>query len=146
MEPIIDHIEITVQDMNVAEPFYDKLMPLLGFDLTSKSTAVFEEREFYVVEYAHPKLGFAINSPRPSLAHEKIHRRRPGTVHHIAFRAESREEVDRLHDELVAIGAHIMIPPRVFPEYVPAGYYAMFFKDPEGLKYEIVNLPPGSHH
>ena len=27
MKPIIDHIQITVKDMNVAEPFYDKLMP-----------------------------------------------------------------------------------------------------------------------
>jgi hypothetical protein len=32
MEPIIDHIEITVKDMSVAVPFYDKLLPLLGFD------------------------------------------------------------------------------------------------------------------
>ena len=36
MEPIVDHIEITVQDMGVAVPFYDKLMPLLGFDIKSK--------------------------------------------------------------------------------------------------------------
>jgi hypothetical protein len=28
MEPVIDHIEITVKDMDVAVPFYDKLMPL----------------------------------------------------------------------------------------------------------------------
>ncbi len=33
MEPIIDHIEITVKDMSVAVPFYDKLLPLLGFDV-----------------------------------------------------------------------------------------------------------------
>ena len=30
MEPIIDHIQITVRDMEVAAPFYDKLLPLLG--------------------------------------------------------------------------------------------------------------------
>ena len=33
MEPIIDHIQITVKDLAVAAPFYDKLLPLLGFDL-----------------------------------------------------------------------------------------------------------------
>jgi catechol 2,3-dioxygenase-like lactoylglutathione lyase family enzyme len=32
MEPIIDHIQITVRDMDVAVPFYDKFLPLLGFD------------------------------------------------------------------------------------------------------------------
>jgi predicted enzyme related to lactoylglutathione lyase len=32
MEPIIEHIQITVKDMDMAVEFYDKLMPLLGFD------------------------------------------------------------------------------------------------------------------
>lgn len=39
MEPIIDHIQITVKDMSIAVPFYDKLMPLLGFDIKSKTNA-----------------------------------------------------------------------------------------------------------
>jgi hypothetical protein len=47
--------------------------------------------------------------------------------------------VDRLHLELQAIGATIVSPPREYPEYVPAGYYALYFKDLEGIKYEIVS-------
>jgi hypothetical protein len=43
MEPIIDHIQITVKDMDVAVPFYDKFLPLLGFDPLSRSTAVIED-------------------------------------------------------------------------------------------------------
>ena len=43
MEPIIDHIQITVKDMNVAEPFYDKLMPILGYNLANKVSAIIEE-------------------------------------------------------------------------------------------------------
>jgi len=78
MEPIIDHIEITVKDMSVAVPFYDKLMPLLGFDIKSKNSAVMEDHEFHVVEYLHPRLGFAINSPRSAFTGETINRRRPG--------------------------------------------------------------------
>ena len=141
MEPIIDHVEITVRDMSVAVPFYDKLMPLLGFDIRKKTSAVLEDHEFHVVEYAHPLLGFAINSPRPAFEGDTIHRRKPGALHHLAFKAESRAEVDRMHSELERIGATIMIPPREFPEYTPAGYYALFFKDPEGIKYEIVHAP-----
>jgi hypothetical protein len=64
MEPVIDHIEITVKGMEVAVPFYDKLRPLLGFDIRSKNRAFIEEHELDVVEYLHPRLGFAINSPR----------------------------------------------------------------------------------
>ena len=139
MEPFIDHIEITVRDMAVAVPFYDRLLPLLGFDLKNQSSAVIERHEKHVVSYEHPRLGFAITSPRRAFAGETINRRKPGALHHLAFRATSRAEVDRLHLELKAMGATIVSPPREYPEYTPAGYYALYFKDPEGIKYEIVS-------
>ena len=138
MEPIIDHIQITVRDMSVAVPFYDKLLPLLGFEPGEKSGAVIEEHEFHVVEYVHPRLAFAVTSPRRAFAAETVHRRKPGALHHLAFRAGSRQEVDRIYGELKNIGATIVALPREYPEYKPAPYYALFFKDPDGIKYEIV--------
>ncbi len=143
MEPIIDHIQITVKDMSIAVPFYDKLLPVLGFDIQNKVSAVIEEHEFHVVEYTHPRLTFAITSPRSAFAGDTIHRRKPGALHHLAFKAESRAEVDRLHSELKGIGAMIVSPPREYPEYTPPGYYALFFKDLEGIKYEIVCTQDG---
>src|SRR5437879_6265666 len=83
-------------------------------------------------------LRFAITSPRNAFADETINRRKPGALHHLAFKAESRAVVDRLHRELTGIGATIVSPPREYPEYTPPGYYALFFKDLEGIKYEIV--------
>jgi catechol 2,3-dioxygenase-like lactoylglutathione lyase family enzyme len=138
MEPIIDHIEITVKDMQIAVPFYDKLLPLLGFDVQSRVSAVMEEHDKQVVQYEHPRLGFAITSPRRAFAAETMNRRKPGALHHLAFKATSRAEVDKLHSELKGIGATIVSPPREYPEYTPPGYYALFFKDLEGIKYEIV--------
>jgi catechol 2,3-dioxygenase-like lactoylglutathione lyase family enzyme len=138
MEPIIEHIQITVKDMDMAVEFYDKLMPLLGFDPEKKSSAVIEAHDFHVVEYSHPKLAFAITSPRAALRGDPVHRRRPGSLHHLAFRARSRDEVDTLHQDVAAIGAVIVAPPREYPEYKPPGYYAFFFKDLDGVKYEIV--------
>jgi len=138
MEPIIDHIQITVRDLRVAVPFYDKLLPLLGFDPKRRGGATIAEHDFEVVEYSHPRLSFALTSPRSAFAGESVHRRRPGALHHLAFQAPSRAEVDRLHDELRKIGAVIVSPPREYPEYTPPGYYAVFFKDLEGIKYEIV--------
>jgi len=138
MEPIIDHIEITVKDMTVAVPFYDKLLPLLGFDLQRRSNAIIEAHEKRVVQYEHPRLGFAITSPRSGFTNEMVHRRKPGALHHLAFKASSRAEVDRLHSQLQEIGATIVSPPREYPEYTPPGYYALYFKDPDGIKYEIV--------
>ncbi len=144
MEPIIDHIQITVRDLSIAEPFYDELLPLLGFDLERKVGAVIDEHEFQVVEYGHPRFAFAITSPRSAFADEAVHRRRPGALHHLAFRVATRAEVDRLHLELRRIGADIVSPPREYPEYQPPGYYAVFFKDPDGIKYTRSSRPNGT--
>ena len=62
MEPIIDHIQITVKNMDFAVPFYKKFLPLLGFNPKSRTSAVIKEHDFYVVEYSHPLLSFAITS------------------------------------------------------------------------------------
>ena len=70
-----------------------------------------------------------------------MHRRRPGSLHHLAFKAESRLEVDRLAVEAEHIGANIVAQPQEYPEYNPPGYYAFFFKDPDGIKLEIVHTP-----
>ncbi len=137
MKPIIDHIQITVKDMSIAVPFYDKFLPLLGFDIKKRVNAVIEEHDFHVVDYSHPLLGFAITSPRTAYADDTICRRKPGALHHLAFKAESRAEVDLLYTQLVEIGAVIVTKPKLYPEYSPV-YYAVFFKDIEGIKYEIV--------
>jgi catechol 2,3-dioxygenase-like lactoylglutathione lyase family enzyme len=137
MKPVIDHIQITVKDMSVALPFYDKLMPLLGFNLENRTNAVVQSHELHVVEYIHPQLAFGINSPRQPFAEETVHRRKPGALHHLAFKVESKAEVDRLAAELERIGAKIVDGPRLFPQH-GSDYYAVFFKDPDGIKYEIV--------
>jgi catechol 2,3-dioxygenase-like lactoylglutathione lyase family enzyme len=137
MKPVIDHIQITVKDMSIAVPFYDKLMPLLGFDPKKRVDAVIEAHDFHVVEYSHPLLCFAITSPRSAFAKDRICRRKPGALHHLAFKAESPAEVDKLFSQLLEIDANIVCQPKLYPEYSP-WYYAVFFKDIEGIKYEIV--------
>lgn len=137
MKPIIDHIQITVKDLNVAEAFYDKLMPILGFDLDRKSKGKVASHDFDVLEYFHPLLTFGINSPRQVFKNDTIHRRKPGALHHLAFQAESREEIDKLYPQIKDIGAIIVDPPKFYPQHGES-YYALFFKDTEGIKYEIV--------
>lgn len=137
MKPIIDHIQITVKDLKIAEPFYDRLLPILGFELQRKSRGWVEEHELEVVEYSHSLLTFAISSPREAFKEETIHRRKPGALHHLAFKAASREEVDRLYPQIEAIGANIIEAPKFYPQH-GEHYYALFFKDLEGIKYEIV--------
>ena len=68
---------------------------------------------------------------------DTINRRKPGALHHLAFKADSRAEVDKFYLELKEIGAIIVNKPKLYPEYDP-NYYAVFFKDLEEIKYEIV--------
>ena len=63
MKLVIDHIQITVRDLKVAEPLYDKFLAVLGFDINRKSKGKVANHEFDVVEYFHPLLIFGINSP-----------------------------------------------------------------------------------
>ena len=137
MKPIIDHIQITVKDMKIAEPFYDKFLSVLGFDINLKSCGTVAEHEFDVVEYFHPLLTFGINSPREAFKENTIHRRKPGALHHLAFKAESCAEVDELYLQIKEVGTNIVEEPRFYPQHGES-YYALFFKDLEGIKYEIV--------
>lgn len=137
MKPVIDHIQITVKDLKIAEPFYDKFLPILGFDINCKSKGRVAKHEFDVVEYIHPLLIIGINSPRDEFIEDAIHRRKPGALHHLAFKAESCEQVDTIYLQLKEIGANIVDEPKYFPQH-GENYYALFFKDPEGIKYEIV--------
>ena len=137
MQPIIDHIQITVKDLDAAERFYDQFLPIVGFDARRKVKVYIQEHDFHVVEYSHELLAFAITSPREAFKNEEVHRRKPGALHHLAFKADSRAEVDSAYLQLKKMGAHIVAKPQLYPEYRPT-YYAVFFKDLENIKYEIV--------
>ena len=72
MKPIIDHLQIAVRDLAVAESFYDKLLPVLGFDLNRKAKGRVAKHEFDVVEYIHPLLTIGFNSPRENFKDDII--------------------------------------------------------------------------
>jgi hypothetical protein len=50
--------------------------------------------------------------------------------------------VDRFHEFLVREGIPVLDAPAEYPEY-GAGYYAVFFADPDGMKLELVHFPWG---
>ncbi len=137
MNPIIDHLQITVKNLDEAEVFYDALMPILGYDLNLKSKGCVPANEFDVIEYVHPNLTVGINSPRSVFKDEAVHRRKPGALHHVAFQAQNEEEVNIAYQKLLKTPANIVAPPQLYPQH-GAYYYALFFKDPGGIKLEIV--------
>jgi len=61
---------------------------------------------------------------------------------HIAFLAESREQVEDFHRAALQAGAEILHEPRVFAEYHPS-YFGCFVRDPDGHNVEAVCHKPG---
>lgn len=115
MKPKIDHIHVTVADIKRAEAFYDELLPILGFDLSLKEHDTVPEYEYQIVEYHNQEFSFGIVNQR------------------------SQYEGDAVFARVSAIPAVIVQPPRCYEEYC-TDYYAFFFKDSEGIEYEIVNF------
>ena len=134
----VDHLQVTVKNIDTAEVFYDVLMEALGFDLNKKINVYLEDLDMNVIEYLDQSYDFGICSPLKEYQEETIHRRKPGAVHHIAFQAPSRNEVNRIYQKVLELGAEILDEPQIFPQHGP-NYYALFFNDPDGIKYEIVN-------
>jgi len=126
------HIDLTVSDPGISRAFYHRVLEHLGF----VGGAVGEDG---VVGWTHPRSGLniALQRARAEMAGLPHDRYAPG-LHHIAFEAASREEVDALHELLLDMGATVLDPPG---EYYSGGYYAVFFADPDGLKLECVHLP-----
>ncbi|MEO6026421.1 MAG: VOC family protein [Candidatus Binatia bacterium] len=125
----LHHVDITVSDFRRAKEFYAQVMPLMGFERLPKECGAVAWR------------GATILALQPAKAEEKdkAHSRYAPGLHHLAFRAPSRVAVDELHTQLVSLGVTILDPPADYP--YSAGYYAVFFADPDGMKLEYVHSP-----
>ena len=131
---MMNHLALTLSDLRTSENvFYRPVLEFLGYGKLEDG----QEMTLWWSERA----GAGVNlwQADPELAAIPHQRYAPG-FHHFAFSAESREQVDRLHDRLREIGATVLDAPAEYP-YTP-GYYAVFFADPDGLKFEFVHIPP----
>src|SRR5881397_3359048 len=126
------HVFLTVSALARARSFYAALMPRLGYpgmwDVGGS-----------VVGWFGPGGSFWLKQADPRFAGATFSKDRVGLCE-VAFRAESRAQVDALARDVEALGGAILHPPRAYPEYVP-GYYAVFFADPDGIKLELVHIP-----
>jgi predicted lactoylglutathione lyase len=116
---IFDHIDLRVPNLAKAVPFYEKLLPVLGFTrpVEVDGWLQFEAAGEDATEF------FGITE---SLSHI------PNEVR-VAFWAESNEAVDQLAQLALEAGSQNMEGPM---NYEP-GYYAVFFEDPFGNRLEI---------
>jgi glyoxylase I family protein len=129
----VHHVFLSVKDFARSRAFYTALMPRLGYP------GVWEYEGAGSVGFLGAGGSFWIKQADPRYAADVFSKDRVGLCE-LAFRAESREQVDRLVGDLSSFGGTLLDPPREYPQYVP-GYYAVFFADPDGIKLELVYLP-----
>jgi len=125
----IDHIYISVSDLERSELFYDMvLMDTLGF----------RKNKFPIggdphIQYFNRFFGFVIRPARVPAAHEPYS---PG-LHHFCLRVDSTEEVHAVARQLRAAGLDAT-EAQLYPDYAP-DYTATFFTDPDGIRLEVTN-------
>jgi predicted enzyme related to lactoylglutathione lyase len=120
-----DHIDLRVPDLAAVTPFYEALLPALGF---TRRVAVAGWLQY---ECAEERAGafFGVTESPGHVANEN----------RIAFRAESVAELERMAAAAVRAGARNVEGPM---PYEP-GYHAVFFEDPAGNRFEICHREGG---
>ena len=127
----IAHTFLTVADFDRAREFYGKLLPFFGMKPVLDMPGM-----YYCVG---GKTALGIREADEDKRHERFDQWRPG-LHHICFRARSREGVDEAFEFVKDNGATIVHDPEE-ANWAP-GYYSVLFEDPEGIRLEV-NFVPG---
>ena len=133
----VDHLDLVVTDLERSLEFYRGLLEPLGFTRASEIEGERGERVVYLGGTGGASVSLRASQ---SDAHATPYDRYAIGIHHLAFVADSREQVEERAGWLRDRGAEIESGPREYA-YTP-GYYAVFFYDPDGIKLEIVHRPP----
>jgi catechol 2,3-dioxygenase-like lactoylglutathione lyase family enzyme len=120
---MIDHSGISVSNVTKSKAFYSATLAPLGY------TVLMEWEQFAGFGVA-PKADFWIGQGTPNVP-----------PIHIAFRAESRAQVDAFHKAAMGAGGRDNGPPGLRPIYHP-DYYGAFVLDPDGHNIEAVCHAP----
>lgn len=131
------HVDLTVSDLERSVAFYGSLLTHLGF---VRSTEYAGEVPNWTRADGGATFSIGLHAARRRMPHDRY---APG-LHHLAFHAGSRGEVDAVHELVRSTGAAVLDPPAEY-DYTP-GYYAVFFADPDGLKLEVVFEPRLAHN
>ncbi|MEQ8602440.1 MAG: VOC family protein [Marivibrio sp.] len=122
---VISHITLGTNDPSRASRFYDAVIGALGFERLHKPPGkppAYEKGGPPTVYLYTPEDG------RPATW---------GNGTHVAFTADSREQVRAFHEKALALGGACAGPPGPRPAY-GRNYYAAYVRDPDGNKLQAV--------
>jgi catechol 2,3-dioxygenase-like lactoylglutathione lyase family enzyme len=135
MRGAVHHIDLNVTDLAASKAVYGPVLEFLGYTQVKDSDGC----EWDLLGHEGRGASIGLRPCDPHEAGHPHHRYAPG-LHHLAWRAGSRDEVDRLHALLVERGIKVLDPPAHYPQY-SGDYYAVFIEDPDGMKLELTFAP-----
>ena len=134
----ISHLSLTVSDLDRSTEFYDKVFTFIGYKRVEVPESTQQAMKTRLKAWVGPGYSISIRPSRGEFARRLHDRNAPG-FNHLAFTAENRSDVEKLYEFLEQLGATILDAPAEYP-YSP-GYFAVYFTDPDGLKFEFAYAP-----
>ncbi len=131
----IAHIQLTVRDPERCVPFWEQLCQLMGMRTLIRADDI--------VYCIGGRTGVLVRGAPPDKRDVPFDQDRPG-LHHVCFRARSREDVDAIHRFAVdTLHARVVHPPEE-GSWAP-GYYSVLLEDPDGIRIEVNHVPGKGH-
>jgi glyoxylase I family protein len=134
----ISHIALTVNDLERSTTFYNRVFEFIGFKRVEVPESTQQAMKTRLQAWVGQGYSISIRPSKGEFAHRLHDRNAPG-FNHMAFTAKDRSDVEKLHALLKEMGATILDAPAEYP-YSP-GYFAVYFADPDGLKFEFAHAP-----
>ena len=132
----IAHIQLTVSDPAACLPFWERLCHFLEM-----RTLLRNENVLYCIG---SRTGILVRGAPQEKRGYRFDQDNAG-LHHLCFRARSREDVDNIgrfvNEDL---GANMIHRAEDGSQFAP-GYYSILFEDPDGIRVEV-NYVPGKGH
>lgn len=125
---LVHHIELYVSDLKTSLNFWGWLLEELGYEVFQS----WEQGESWKLEDTY--LVFVQVEER--FQNIPYHRSGVG-LNHLAFHAESRQQVDDMTRTLESRGDNILYKDK-HPYAGGEDYYAVYFEDPDRMKVELV--------
>ena len=132
----IAHIQMTVNNIEVCLPFWEKFCHFLEM-----KTLVKNETTLYCIG---SRTGILIRQAPDDKKHILFDQDTSG-LHHFCLRARSSDDVDAIYAFIqTELEAKIIHGPEDGSRFAP-GYYSILFEDPDGIRVEV-NYVPGRGH
>jgi catechol 2,3-dioxygenase-like lactoylglutathione lyase family enzyme len=129
-DPLIDHVDIRVADVDASRAFYEAALAPLGVRVEPEEPDPAGGRE--IGFRFGGRVPFAIHSPTSGPGQDTV-----TTGAHIAFVAATAADVHAFHAAAIANGGTDIGAPGPRPEYSER-YYGAFVLDPDGNNVEAV--------